>query len=132
MHDIKWTYPKSDYRPPRPKQCCEFDIHKCCGRTRKTKITRELSFVPCEEIADVLFEDQMLRVLCSPTPAAFRDSRAFNWRMLHVDVLGRNNDREFGRVALLLSRQRRRSEPMLCQNALSVDRYNKDGELVGL
>src|SRR5262249_44458718 len=46
----------------------------------------------------------MLRVLCSPTPAAFRDNRAFNWRMLHVDVLGQNNDRErnlFGRVALL-------------------------------
>src|SRR5262245_25589807 len=89
MHDIKWTYPKSDYRPPRPKQCCEFDIHKCCGRTRKTKITRELSFVPCEEIANVLFEDQMLSVLCSPTPAAFRDSRVFNWRMLHADALGR-------------------------------------------
>src|SRR5262247_3291505 len=94
MHDIKWTYPKSDYRLPRPKQCCEFDIHKCCGRTRKTKITRELSFVPCEEIANVLFEDQMLSVLCSPTPAAFRDSRAFNWRMLHADALGQNNDRE--------------------------------------
>src|SRR5262249_3554289 len=27
----------------------------------------------------------MLRVLCSPTPAAFRDSRAFNWR---ANVLG--------------------------------------------
>ena len=42
------------------------------------------------EIADVLFEDQMLRVLCSPTPAAFRDSRAVDWRMLHPDApLGR-------------------------------------------
>src|SRR5215510_5914628 len=36
----------------------------------------------------------MLRVLCSPTPAAFRDSRAVNWRMLHADApLGQNNDR---------------------------------------
>src|SRR5262245_2452254 len=25
----------------------------------------------------------MLRVLCSTTPAAFRDSRAFDWQMLH-------------------------------------------------
>src|ERR1700731_1811823 len=36
----------------------------------------------------------MLRILCSPTPAAFRDSRTVNWRMLHADApLGQNNDR---------------------------------------
>jgi len=53
-----------------------------------------LSLFSSEEIADVLFEDQMLRVTCSPTSAALRDSRVLNWRLLHADApFGQDNDR---------------------------------------
>src|SRR6516165_5820887 len=98
----------------------------------------------------------MLRVLCSPTPAAFRDSRAVNWRMLHADAaLGQNNDRSksiskrytsnlglpsshgfaggmklFQSENMRLLRRQRRGKAVLRQDALSIGRQDEHRELI--